>query len=63
MTPETSDSIAAVRMIDEKIPDISSRTLVSSSEVTDLLLDLRLLLRTDNTLPPSRRGKETASPM
>lgn len=36
--------VAVVARIDEALPTLASRELVSTDEVSDLLLDLRLLL-------------------
>ena len=38
----------AVRVIDEALAQMMQRELVSSSEVADLLLDLRMLLTADD---------------
>ena len=43
--PQTDESIkAAMQLIDRGLGDISERTIVPSSEVADLLLDVRSLL-------------------
>jgi hypothetical protein len=43
--PQTDESIrAAMDLIDRGLGDISERQLVSTSEVADLLLDVRSLL-------------------
>lgn len=39
----------ALKLVDKAIADISGRDLVSSSEMTDLLLDIRLYLMTAET--------------
>ena len=42
----------AVQLVDQAIKDISGQQLVSSAEMTDLLLDIRLyLLLTENSTP------------
>ena len=42
----------AIQMVDKAIGDISGQQLVSSSEMTDLLLDIRLyLLLTQEATP------------
>jgi hypothetical protein len=42
----------AVQLVDQAIKDISGQQLVSSAEMTDLLLDIRLyLLLTENATP------------
>jgi hypothetical protein len=43
--PQTDESIrAAMQLIDRGLGDISERTIVPTSEVADLLLDVRTLL-------------------
>lgn len=43
--PQTDESIqAAMQLIDRGLGDISERSIVTSSEVADLLLDVRSLL-------------------
>jgi hypothetical protein len=43
--PQTDESIkAAMQLIDRGLGDIAERTIVPSSEVADLLLDVRSLL-------------------
>ncbi|MFZ4519528.1 MAG: hypothetical protein ACOYOP_14140 [Microthrixaceae bacterium] len=43
--PQTDESIrAAMQLIDRGLGDISERQLVSTSEVADLLLDVRSVL-------------------
>ncbi len=44
--PQTSDTVIteALTVIDRSLPQLASRELVSSAEMSDLLLDLRLLL-------------------
>jgi len=39
----------ALELLDQAIKEISGRDLVSSSEMTDLLLDIRLYLMTEDT--------------
>lgn len=41
-----NDINPAVDLVDKAIKDISGRDLVSTSEMTDLLLDIRLYLMT-----------------
>lgn len=43
MEPQVTNS-RAISLIDDAIRDISGRGLVSTSEMTDLLLDIRLYL-------------------
>ena len=40
----TNPKTNAIQMVDKDIGDISGRQLVSSSDMTDLLLDIRLYL-------------------
>ncbi|CAN5598769.1 hypothetical protein BH24ACT4_BH24ACT4_20370 [soil metagenome] len=44
--PQTPDTVIteALAVIDQSLPELASRELVSSAEMSDLLLDLRLLL-------------------
>lgn len=49
MTP----SEQATQLVDKAIKEISGRDLVSSSEMTDLLLDIRLYLMTEQEATPS----------
>ncbi len=44
--PQTSETVIteALAVIDRSLPQLASRELVSSAEMSDLLLDLRLLL-------------------
>lgn len=43
--PQTDTAITeALTVIDRSLPQLASRELVSSTEMSDLLLDLRLLL-------------------
>lgn len=44
---------AAVVVIDKGLKDISGRNLVSSSEMTDLLLDIRALFDKKNAASPN----------
>jgi hypothetical protein len=43
----------AVQLVDKAIKDISGQQLVSTSEMTDLLLDIRLYLLTIEESTPS----------
>lgn len=40
-----------IKLVDKTIKDISGQQLVSSSEMTDLLLDIRLYLITQEATP------------
>lgn len=46
-----TDKNTAVNLVDQAIKDISGRDLVSTSEMTDLLLDIRLYLMTNDATP------------
>lgn len=48
--PENS---LAINLVDKAIKEISGRDLVSSAEMTDLLLDIRLYLMTEQEATPS----------
>lgn len=41
----------AITLVDKAIKDISGQQLVSSSEMTDLLLDIRLYLLMESATP------------
>lgn len=41
----------AINLVDKAIKDISGQQLVSSAEMTDLLLDIRLYLLTETSTP------------
>lgn len=41
----------AINLVDKAIKDISGQQLVSSAEMTDLLLDIRLYLLTESSTP------------
>lgn len=45
---------AARKLVDEALSEISGRDLVSSAEMTDLLLDIRLYLVTETEQTHSR---------
>ena len=45
--PETTNRDQALALIDGKLGEMAMRELVSRTEFTDVLLDLRLLLSTD----------------
>ena len=47
VTPATTSRDQALALIDGKLGEMAMRELVSRTEFTDLLLDLRLLLSTD----------------
>jgi hypothetical protein len=48
---ETLSPVAdVIALIDSRLPALTSRELVSADEVSDLLLDMRMLLA---TVPPS----------
>lgn len=51
MTPNEQ----ATKLVDKAIKDISGRDLISTSEMTDLLLDIRLYLITDQEATPSHK--------
>ena len=42
---------SAVQLVDQAIKDISGQQLVSTAEMTDLLLDIRLYLLTQEATP------------
>lgn len=41
----------AIELVDQAIKDISGREIVSTAEMTDLLLDIRLYLFTHESIP------------
>ena len=45
--------LEALDIIDRGLADLQQRDLVSANEVTDILLDLRLLLATDDVAVPN----------
>jgi|688.fasta_scaffold00184_20 hypothetical protein len=52
--PMTGDKYEAARkLVDEALSEISGRDLVSSSEMTDLLLDIRLHLEAEVANQPT----------
>lgn len=46
----------AVNLVDKAIKEISGRDLVSTSEMTDLLLDIRLYLMTEDATPTTNES-------
>lgn len=46
-----TDKNDALNLVDKAIKDISGREIVSTSEMTDLLLDIRLYLLTQEATP------------
>ena len=46
----------AVQLVDQAIKEISGQQLVSSSEMTDLLLDIRLYLLLAEEATPTHEG-------
>lgn len=46
-----NQSNPAVHLVDKAIKDIAGREIVSTSEMTDLLLDIRLYLMTQEATP------------
>jgi hypothetical protein len=46
----------AIQMVDKAIGDISGQQLVSSSQMTDLLLDIRLYLLLAQEATPTYEG-------
>lgn len=50
------DNALAVQLIDKAIKDISGRDLVSTSEMTDLLLDIRLYLMIEEATPTTNES-------
>ena len=46
----------AVDLVDKAIKNISGRDLVSTSEMTDLLLDIRLYLMTEDATPTTNES-------
>jgi hypothetical protein len=51
-----TDNNLAIDLVDKAIKDISGRDLVSSSEMTDLLLDIRLYLMTEDATPTTNES-------
>ena len=51
MSKPMNDNQKIVNIVDEALSGISGRDLVSSSEMTDLLLDIRLHLITEGCEP------------
>ena len=45
-----NQSDPAIELLDQAIKNISGRDLVSTAEITDLLLDIRLYLMTNETV-------------
>ena len=45
-----NQSDPAIELLDQAIKNISGRDLVSTAEMTDLLLDIRLYLMTNETV-------------
>jgi len=46
----------AISLLDSAIKDISGRDLVSTSEMTDLLLDIRFYLMTQDATPTTNES-------
>jgi hypothetical protein len=46
-----TESKLAIDLVDKAIKDIAGRDLVSTAEMTDLLLDIRLYLMTQEATP------------
>jgi hypothetical protein len=46
-----TDSNPAINLVDQAIKDISGRDIVSTAEMMDLLLDIRLYLMTEEATP------------
>lgn len=47
----------AIQLVDRAIKEISGRDLVSTSEMTDLLLDIRLYLMIESEATPAHESK------
>ncbi len=45
-----TDNKSAIQLVDQAIKDIAGREIVSTAEMTDLLLDIRLYLFTQDTV-------------
>lgn len=52
-TTEATVIAEALTVIDRALAQVGSRELVSSAEMSDLLLDLRLLLMSAEAAPPA----------
>jgi hypothetical protein len=52
----TNPKANAVQLVDQAIKEISGQQLVSSSEMTDLLLDIRLYLLLAEKATPTHEG-------
>lgn len=50
------DNDKAINLVDKAIKDISGQQLVSSSEMTDLLLDIRLYLLVNGEATPTHES-------
>jgi len=45
-----TDNKSVIQLVDQAIKDIAGREIVSTAEMTDLLLDIRLYLFTQDTV-------------
>ncbi len=59
---ESPTIAAALGVIDHAIGDLTYRTIVSTSEIVDLLLDLRVILATTEELVPMLDGATATAP-
>jgi hypothetical protein len=50
------NNIKAVILVDQAIKNISGQQLVSSAEMTDLLLDIRIYLMTEDATPTTNES-------
>ena len=51
---QDSENTKAIDLVDKAIKDISGQQLVSSAEMTDLLLDIRLYLMSEEATPSQK---------
>jgi hypothetical protein len=51
LTTTPTPNQQATKLVDQAIKDIAGRDLVSTSEMTDLLLDIRLYLMQESATP------------
>ena len=51
-----NNNTKAVTLVDQAIKNISGQQLVSSAEMTDLLLDIRIYLMTEDATPTTHES-------
>jgi hypothetical protein len=51
-----NNNTKAVTLVDQAIKNISGQQLVSSAEMTDLLLDIRIYLMTEDATPTTNES-------